>query len=108
MPLGKGDLVYFNPAILHGAGSNKTVDIERMANLVQVSSAFGRAMETIDRKRISLAIYDALVKVSNTEPGWTNFKTANVVASASEGYPFPTNLDRDSPIQGEICPKSQA
>ena len=45
----KGDAAFFNPALFHGAGHNRSADIRRMANLLQISSAFGRAMETVDR-----------------------------------------------------------
>src|SRR3954471_9544327 len=45
LPLRKGDAAFFNPAVLHGAGSNVSADVQRTANLLQVSSAFGRAME---------------------------------------------------------------
>ncbi|MCR4282950.1 MAG: phytanoyl-CoA dioxygenase family protein, partial [Bauldia sp.] len=45
LPLRKGDAVFFNPALFHAAGNNRSKDIRRMANLLQVSSAFGRAME---------------------------------------------------------------
>ena len=38
-----------------------TSDIKRMANLLQVSSAFGRAMETVDREAMSNALFPALV-----------------------------------------------
>ncbi|MEO0830362.1 MAG: phytanoyl-CoA dioxygenase family protein, partial [Pseudomonadota bacterium] len=44
LPLEKGDAIFFNPALFHGAGENRSADIERMANLLPVSSAFGRAM----------------------------------------------------------------
>ena len=50
LPLAKGDAVFFNPALFHGAGTNRTTDVRRMANLLQVSSAFGRAMETVDTR----------------------------------------------------------
>ena len=52
LPLRKGDAGFFNPALFHGAGSNVSTDIQRMANLLQVSSAFGRAMEQVDRARV--------------------------------------------------------
>ena len=52
LPLEKGDAVFFNPALLHGAGTNRTTDVKRMANLLQVSSAFGRAMGTVDTERV--------------------------------------------------------
>ena len=57
LPLAKGDAVFFNPALLHGAGANHTTDVVRMANLLQVSSAFARAMEAVDTTAISLAVF---------------------------------------------------
>ena len=45
LPLSKGDAVFFNPAVMHGAWHNSTANVQRMANLLQVSSAFGRAMD---------------------------------------------------------------
>ncbi|MGW4025197.1 phytanoyl-CoA dioxygenase family protein, partial [Streptomyces sp. NPDC005009] len=34
LPLAKGDAVFFNPALFHAAGSNRSADIRRMANLL--------------------------------------------------------------------------
>ncbi|MGH3587401.1 MAG: phytanoyl-CoA dioxygenase family protein, partial [Pseudonocardia sp.] len=50
LPLRTGDAAFFNPAVIHGAGHNRSSDVRRMANLLQVSSAFGRAMESVDRE----------------------------------------------------------
>ena len=61
LPLAKGDAAFFNPALFHGAGTNVSADIQRVANLLQVSSAFGRAMETVDRDRVVRAVYPALL-----------------------------------------------
>jgi ectoine hydroxylase-related dioxygenase (phytanoyl-CoA dioxygenase family) len=61
LPLAKGDAVFLNPALFHAAGSNSTTDVRRMANLLQVSSPFGRAMETVDRRRVVQAIYPPLL-----------------------------------------------
>ena len=36
LPLAKGDAVFFNPALFHAAGHNRSADIKRMANLLQV------------------------------------------------------------------------
>lgn len=105
LPLAKGDAVFFNPALFHAAGSNHSGDIRRMANLLQVSSAFGRAMETVDRGRISVALYPALLRAR--ADGMSERELANVVAASAEGYAFPTNLDRDQPIGG-MAPPSQA
>jgi ectoine hydroxylase-related dioxygenase (phytanoyl-CoA dioxygenase family) len=106
LPLAKGDAVFFNPALFHAAGTNDTVDVRRMANLLQVSSAFGRAMESVDRARVSAVIYDDLAKAQLTE-GWDPRLVDNVIAASAEGYAFPTNLDRDQPIDG-LAPPTQA
>jgi ectoine hydroxylase-related dioxygenase (phytanoyl-CoA dioxygenase family) len=102
LPLRKGDAGFFNPALFHGAGSNVSADIQRMANLLQVSSAFGRAMEQVDRARVVNAVYPAL-RASGLGPD----ALANAVAASAEGYPFPTNLDLDQPVDG-LTPVSQA
>lgn len=106
IPLEKGDVVYFSPGLLHGAGTNHSTDIERMANLLQVSSAFGRAMESMDRLGMCEAIFPALQRAAQ-EPNWSDRDTANVIASCAEGYSFPTNLDRDQPVGG-LAPMTQA
>ncbi len=102
----KGDAVFFNPAVMHGAGNNRTGSVKRMANLLQISSAFGRAMETIDRKIMAKTLYPYLLELvmKNKMP----FRLIeNVVGASSEGYSFPTNLDLDPPIDG-MAPKTQA
>ncbi|KUM87933.1 MULTISPECIES: phytanoyl-CoA dioxygenase family protein [Streptomyces] len=105
LPLSKGDAVFFNPALFHAAGTNRTTDVRRMANLLQVSSAFGRAMETVDREAVSNAVYPALLrrKTEGADAEWLD----HVIAASAEGYPFPTNLDSDPPVDG-LAPPSQA
>ncbi len=105
LPLSVGDAAFFNPAVLHGAGHNRSSDIKRMANLLQVSSAFGRAMESVDRVRVSAAVFPVLTK--RRAAGVPDEDLRNVVAAAAEGYGFPTNLDRDQPIEG-LAPETQA
>jgi ectoine hydroxylase-related dioxygenase (phytanoyl-CoA dioxygenase family) len=61
LPLAKGDAAFFNPALFHAAGSNRSKDVRRIANLLQVSSAYGRAMESVDRARMSAALYPTLL-----------------------------------------------
>ena len=96
--------MFFNPALFHGAGSNRSTDIQRMANLLQVSSAFGRAMERSTAARMATALYPALRRAGarRDTKGW-----AASVAASAEGYPFPTNLDLDQPVDG-LTPVSQA
>jgi ectoine hydroxylase-related dioxygenase (phytanoyl-CoA dioxygenase family) len=105
LPLAKGDAAFFNPALFHGAGSNVSADVQRMANLLQVSSAFGRAMETVDRAKVSRAIFPVLR--ARKDAGVDAASLANALACAAEGYPFPSNLDLDSNVNG-LAPLSQA
>lgn len=98
LPLRKGDAAFFNPAVIHGAGTNRSADIHRMANLLQVSSAFGRAMDAVDRTRVCAAVYQALRTHTHPE---------HAIAAAADGYAFPTNLDRDQPVDG-LAPPTQA
>ena len=102
LPLSKGDGLFFNPAVFHAAGSNTSSDIQRFANLMQIGSAFGRTLETLDRHAMALALYSAL-QASNLPMAKKNA----AIACAAEGYPFPTNLDTDPPIGGN-APESQA
>jgi ectoine hydroxylase-related dioxygenase (phytanoyl-CoA dioxygenase family) len=105
LPLRKGDAAFFNPALFHGAGTNRSADVRRMANLLQVSSAFGRAMETVDRTAMCRALYPVLI--AQEAVGADERTLRNVVAASAEGYAFPTNLDRDQPIGG-LAPETQA
>ena len=105
LPLAKGDAGFFNPALFHGAGNNVSADVQRMANLLQVSSGFGRAMEAVDRVRTSKAVYPVLA--ARKAAGATEQFLTNAIASSAEGYPFPTNLDRDANING-LTPVAQA
>jgi ectoine hydroxylase-related dioxygenase (phytanoyl-CoA dioxygenase family) len=105
LPLAKGDAVFFNPALFHAAGTNRSKDVRRIANLLQVSSAFGRAMESVDRLKMSLRLYPALKRLL-ADKAITAAEADNAVAASAEGYSFPTNLDRDPPIGG-MAPQSQ-
>ena len=105
LPLSKGDAIFFNPALFHAAGENRSADVHRMVNLLQVSSAFGRAMESVDRIAMCRALYDPI------RAAWEagRFDRAGldaVLSAAAEGYSFPTNLDRDPP-SGGLAPKTQ-
>jgi ectoine hydroxylase-related dioxygenase (phytanoyl-CoA dioxygenase family) len=106
VPLAKGDAVFFNPALFHAAGENRSIDIDRMVNLLQVSSAFGRAMENIDRKAMSEALLPALTRLGQAG-ALTGAELGAAIAACAEGYAFPTNLDTDPP-SGGLAPPSMA
>lgn len=105
LPLEKGDAVFFNPALFHAAGENTTKSFERSANLIQVSSAFGKTMETIDTVPLVEKTWDILVG-QHKKYGMSTEVDAFVRAVA-DGYPFPTNLDRRPPAPGGMAPESE-
>ncbi len=72
-----------------------------MANLLQVSSAFGRAMESLDRRAMCKALYPCAQSASLPLP-----EIVAAIAACAEGYSFPTNLDSDPPIGG-LAPETQ-
>jgi ectoine hydroxylase-related dioxygenase (phytanoyl-CoA dioxygenase family) len=90
--------------VFHGAGNNVSTDVQRMANLLQVSSAFGRAMETVDRAKVSRSIYPVLRarRAAGVDPS----RLSNAISCAAEGYPFPSNLDLDENVDG-LTPLAQ-
>lgn len=97
LPLETGDALFFNPAVMHGAGTNRS-DRPRMVNLLQVSSAMGRSIETVDRDAAVLAILPVLAS------RWPEEGARRALACAAEGYAYPTNLDRDPPAEGSLAP----
>jgi ectoine hydroxylase-related dioxygenase (phytanoyl-CoA dioxygenase family) len=102
LPLKTGDAAFFNPALFHAAGHNRTTDVRRIANLLQISSAYGRAMESVDRAKMIKALYPVLLNSELDTEALTR-----VIAASAEGYAFPTNLDRDPPLGG-LAPQTQA
>jgi ectoine hydroxylase-related dioxygenase (phytanoyl-CoA dioxygenase family) len=105
VPLAKGDALFFNPATFHAGGENRSADIQRFANLLQVSSAYGRAMEIVDHVRIASAVYPVLLAMKS-DGRLSVREIADVIAASAEGYPFPANLDLDPPLGG-LAPQSQ-
>ena len=71
---------------------------------LSISSAFGRAMESIDRETMSKQLYPALLTLGDSlRPS----ERAAAIAACAEGYSFPTNLDTDPPVNG-LAPETQA
>ncbi len=103
--LEKGDSVFFNPALFHAAGDNRTSDIERLVNLLQISSAYGRSLENIDRESMCNWVYPELQK-RFAAGAMTPEALHALLASTAEGYSFPTSMDTDPPIGG-LAPETQ-
>lgn len=103
LPLEVGDAMFFSPAILHAAGENQTGE-HRIANLLQISSAFGRTMESVDADAMLAAVYPILLEQQND---LTEREVRDTIAAAGDGYAFPTNLDRDPPTDGNAPATAQ-
>lgn len=106
LPLTCGDAVFFNPALFHAAGANQTHDIQRSANLLQISSAFGYPMEAIDRLQMCQSLYPVL-QTHHHQKSLSQTDINNAIAACGESYPFPTNLDTDPPLKGLAPPTQQ-
>jgi len=98
IPFQKGDMVFFNPALMHGAGTNDS-DKDRVANLLQISSVFGRTMESIDSHAMIAAVYPTL-QDRQSVGALTECLRDDIIAAVADGYAFPTNLDSDPPTGG--------
>ena len=75
-----------------------------MANLLQVSSALGVTMETLDRESMSRALFPIL-KYNTIH--LSTFEIDAAVTACADGYSFPTNLDASPPVAG-LAPETQA
>ncbi|GAB7357305.1 hypothetical protein MBLNU459_g8268t3 [Dothideomycetes sp. NU459] len=104
LPLKKGDGVFFNPGLHHAAGTN-TSDVDRSANLLQISSAFGKPMESIDAIPLVEKCWDEVLKLRR-EHG-ESAEVDAIIAAIGEGYPFPTNLDNRPPAPNGMAPSSE-
>lgn len=98
LELKKGDAVFFNPATFHQPGVNET-DNERVANLLQVSSPFGRSMESVDRLAMTKVLWPVLKRWNKEIAAGTSSKTQGeldaVIAAACSDYGYPKIIDLD-------------
>lgn len=106
LPLAKGDGLFFSPALFHAAGTNSTADVERFVNLLQIGSGYGRSIEIVDRARMTKHVYPTALTMQE-EGRLTPRELELLVAATAEGYPFPCNLDIDSPLSGMAPPSQQ-
>ncbi|OCT52762.1 hypothetical protein CLCR_10312 [Cladophialophora carrionii] len=107
--LSMGDAVFFNPALFHAAGENCTDNVHRSANLLQISSPFGKTMETIDTLTIIERCWDETRRLYEQEGRGTRMskEISAILNAMGNGYPFPTNLDRRPPAPGGMAPESE-
>ncbi|MCB0168529.1 MAG: phytanoyl-CoA dioxygenase family protein [Anaerolineae bacterium] len=100
IPFQKGDAVFFSPALFHGAGTNVS-NSDRIANLVQISSAFGRPMESVNRYAMIEKVYPILLEKVKAD-AISARAIQDTIAALADGYSFPTNLDSDPPLGGNV------
>ena len=105
LPLAAGDAVFFNPGLHHAAGANAIADVDRAANLLQVSSALGKPMECVDSLPLVERTWDGLR--GEYERDGLSAEVKAFVAAVADGYPFPTNLDRRAPRMDGMAPESE-
>jgi hypothetical protein len=96
LELRKGDGVFFNPATFHQPGIN-TTDREWVANLLQVNSAFGRAMECCDRLTMTKNLWPTIkqwyTQIQAGQSDKTKAKFTALIASVCSDYPYPKFMD---------------
>lgn len=113
LPMDKGDSIFFNPALFHAAGENVSADVERMANLLQISSAFGKTMETVEALPILESCWEDIVamydmdKDKDKDAGGLGEELQVLLAAICEVYPFPTNMDNNPPRPGGLTPMGE-
>lgn len=105
LALEKGDAVFFSPSLFHAAGENVTADFSRSVNLIQVSSAFGKTMESIDPLPLVEESYDILQSKYKSEG--ISAEVDAFIRAVADGYPFPTNLDCRPPAPGRMAPETE-
>ena len=103
--LNKGDMLFFNPALLHAAGDNNTADHHRFVNLMQIGSAYGRTLELLDRARMATHLYPVLQSLM-ASGGLSARGIEQVIEACAEGYAFPASMDLEPPAGG-LAPESQ-
>ena len=103
LELEPGDAVFFNPGLHHAAGENRSTNIDRIGNLLQVSSAFGIPMEAVDWAGIATATYPVLQGLARYHQ-----LTNDHMAVCAAGYAWPSNLDTDPSTAGLAPPSMQA
>lgn len=109
LPLALGDGVFFNPGLFHAAGANELpaeTAFHRKANLLQVSSVFGKPMETVETVPVVRACWKGLSR-RYRDAGGMDEELRLLVRAIAEGYPFPTNLDKRPPAPSGMAPESE-
>ncbi|KAL3470166.1 hypothetical protein BJX99DRAFT_267649 [Aspergillus californicus] len=107
IPMEFGDGVFFNPAVFHAAGENRTETFHRKANLLQIGCAMGRTMEAVDAVGIVEWCWAGLRRRVEDAGGVVGGEVEALVCAIGDGYAFPTNLDSRPPKPDGMAPESE-
>lgn len=102
LPMDKGDGIFFNPALFHAAGENVSKDVNRLANLLQISSPYGKTMETVDTLPLLEICWDEMAALYQKHG--LNHEMEALLAAICNLYPFPTNMDHNPPRPAGLTP----
>lgn len=80
---------------------------QRKANLLQISCAFGKTMESIDTVPIVERCWGDMLRRWEEAGGRLDAELEALVMAVADGYPFPTNLDRRPPAPSGMAPESE-
>ncbi|WVW83251.1 hypothetical protein I302_105270 [Kwoniella bestiolae CBS 10118] len=103
-----GDAIFFNPALFHAAGENRTTNLHRIGNLLQISACWSKPMESVDYPTLLRSTWSHVLQYTSQLEGGVDHPLARALLQAiSDGYSFPTNLDKDPPPADSHCPETQ-
>lgn len=82
---------------------NCTADMDRVANLLQSSCAFGKVMERVDSVGVAGRCWDYILRPLLV----MMMRVSSLTKAIADGYPFPTNLDHRPPAPSGLAPESE-
>ena len=87
LDLDKGDVLFFNPAVYHAAGDNQSNN-DRIANILQINSAFSIPMESVNQELIKERLSKILPKLNLHK-----YELFGLNEMVFNNYNYPKNLD---------------
>lgn len=85
--LNVGDILFFNPAVYHAAGSNKTYH-NRIGNIIQINSAFSIPMEAYNNNLIKKIVSNSIKRLNLSQ-----VEINGLEEMIFDKYEYPKKLD---------------
>ena len=83
-----GDALFFNPALFHAAGNNNS-KYNRIANILQINSAFSKSMESVNYNLLQKLVKNELKNIHLNKNEFDN-----IYEIIFNKYNYPRNLDK--------------